>query len=166
LNVAHGLLLQQVAVAPKNQNPIRATILKRELKANAAALEELRVLHQRESALPLSFIKGEPKQLRGSIQGQVAREFLSVVNTGSLAAMRRFRERHSMSLIKYADDYALYEETDGLKVHSVVDLQGAGSISLLVQGSRDAGWRMMTFVVDQIAPHPILRLDVQPAPKP
>jgi len=163
LHVARDRLLK--GLAAKHANLQFATLLANEIQANAAALSELQRMHAEEQALPLQFVKREPKQLRASSQGRDAAEFLSALNTGSLAVMQRFRERHSMNLQRLADDYALYVDSGGFKVHSIVATTTDG-ITLLARRNQDSAWSALRFVIDDAAPHPVLRLEVLPTPPP
>jgi hypothetical protein len=166
LAIAHLQALQ--AVALKNTNTGRAALLESQKTAAEGALESLRAQHKQESSLPMDFVRREPEGLRSTPAGQVAVEYLAVLNSGNVAAMRRFRERRSSNSGAVAQDYALYRETGGFRIHSVVNSSPsvAERIALLAQRKKDGQWMTLTIVVLDRLPHPMLRFEQQSARPP
>jgi hypothetical protein len=163
LHVAHDLLLRDLAA--RNGHPLLTDLLDAQIRANLAALAELRLAHAAERVLPLELKSSVRKALRASIAGAVAAEFLAALNTGDLGVTQRFRARHSMNSGRDVEDLTLYSESGGFKVHSIVATR-SNSIILLAQRKKDASWASLRFVVDPAVPHPLLSLEVRPARAP
>ncbi|MCG3120544.1 MAG: hypothetical protein ALAOOOJD_03288 [bacterium] len=99
--------------------------------------------------------------------GKTLGEFIRAFNTGDLATLRRFHEAHGGDPDNAQQDIGFYEQSGGLKLHSVVN-SSEHAIEVLVQAKNDERWLSFAISVAALPPNGITDIRVRPteAPKP
>lgn len=97
-------------------------------------------------------------------QGKTILDFISALNSGDIAKMREFQRSHGGNENNADRDLGFYQETGGLKLHSVV-ING-NSFTVLAQTQKIGDWMKLEFVLGTEAPYPLKGLRISPAPAP
>ncbi|NUM79109.1 S41 family peptidase [candidate division KSB1 bacterium] len=97
--------------------------------------------------------------------GKTLAAFVRAFNTGNPAALRRFHEEHGGNPENAEQDIAFYEQSGGLKLHSVA-LSNEYDIEILLQAKKDGRWLSFAINVAVQAPHGITDIRARPASPP
>lgn len=97
--------------------------------------------------------------------GKTLAAFVRAFNTGNPAALRRFHEEHGGNPENAEQDIAFYEQSGGLKLHSVA-LSNEYDIEILLQAKKDGRWLSFAINVAVQAPHGIIDIRARPASPP
>ncbi|MCL4706792.1 S41 family peptidase [bacterium] len=97
--------------------------------------------------------------------GKTLTEFVRAFNTGNPAALRRFHEEHGGNPENAEQDIAFYEQSGGLKLHSVTQ-SNEYDIEVLLQAKKDGRWLSFAINVAVQAPHGITDIRARPASPP
>lgn len=91
--------------------------------------------------------------------------FVRAFNTGNPAALRRFHEEHGGNPENAEQDIAFYDQSGGLKLHSVTQSNDY-NIEVLLQAKRDSRWLSFAINVTAQPPHGITDIRTRPASPP
>lgn len=91
--------------------------------------------------------------------------FLAALNSGKLEAMKKFHEERGGDPGNAEQDMNFYNQSGGLKVHSVKKSSDT-EIEVLVQMKKSERWMSFVMAVEAQAPHGISDIRVQPASAP
>jgi CubicO group peptidase (beta-lactamase class C family) len=97
--------------------------------------------------------------------GKTVGEFIRAFNTGDRETLRRFHEARGGSAANADEDMGFYNQSGGLKLHSVTRSTET-EIELLVQSKKESRWLKFSIAVEPTAPHGINDIRVQPASAP
>ena len=97
--------------------------------------------------------------------GRTVARFLAAFNSGDRKAMRAFHESTGGDPENADKDLEFYEQTGGLKPHSLTS-SAKDKINLLVQTKKDARWLVFNFTLAAQEPHGIDTISVRPAEPP
>ncbi|MCI0694565.1 hypothetical protein L0337_21465 [candidate division KSB1 bacterium] len=109
----------------------------------------------------------ENLKLPNTPAGNTLEKFIGAFNTGDLATLRRFHEEHGGDPENAQQDIGFYEQSGGLKLHSVIS-SSEHAIEVLVQSKKDESWLSFAISVAALPPNGITDIRVRPtkAPKP
>jgi hypothetical protein len=105
------------------------------------------------------------EELSKTPAGKTVAKFFAAFNSGDLKVMRAFHESFGGDLENAEKDKEFYDQTGGLKLHSLTS-SATNKISVLAQAKKDARWITFHFTVDAQEPHGISSINVRPAAAP
>jgi len=159
LKVAQLTALKKVAEKTREQQ--RANELQSVIAATQRELDELKS--------PASAQMQPPEEagiaLPNTPAGKTFGKFIRAFNTGNLETLRRFHQDHGGDPENAQKDIAFYEQSGGLKPHSVTK-SSAHEIEVLVQAKKDGRWLNFGMGVAATPPHDINNIQAQPAEAP
>ena len=168
VSAAQALKTAQVmalkSVAAKSTDPMRTQRLNGLIKATQSELDEMTASKPAQSESPSPVSQDLPK-LPDTPAAKTFAGFVSALNSGSLATMRRFHEERAGNVENAQQDFDFFNQSGGLKVHSVVQSE-ANEISVLVQTKKEGNWMTFTMSVDPNPPHAAMRISMQGASAP
>ena len=97
--------------------------------------------------------------------GKTVAKFFAAFNSGDLKQMRAFHESFGGEAENADKDFDFYEQTGGLKLHSLTR-PATDKLAVLVQTKKDARWIIFEFGVKAEAPHAINSIKVRPSTAP
>jgi len=151
LKVAQLAALKKVA--EKAQDQQRANELQNVIAATQRELDELKSPQAAaETGIAL------PKTPAAS----TFEKFIRAFNTGSLETLRRFHQEHGGDPENAQQDIGFYEQSGGLKPHSVTKSSDY-EIDVLVQTKKDGRWLNFGMGVATMPPHGIKDIQARPA---
>lgn len=161
LKVAHLAALKNLIAKTTDQQ--RVDELQRVIATTQKELEKL----QSPPAQQTTATANDGIKLPDTPAGKTLGEFIRAFNTGDLAALRRFHEEHGGDPENAQQDIGFYEQSGGLKLHSVIS-SSERAIEVLVQAMNDARWLSFAIAVAALPPNGITDIRVRPAdaPKP
>ncbi|HEV7906296.1 MAG TPA: hypothetical protein VGO96_20820 [Pyrinomonadaceae bacterium] len=115
---------------------------------------------------PASSASTLEEELAKTPAGKTVAKFFAAFNSGDLKQMRAFHESTGGDLENADKDLEFYEQTGGLKLHSLSPRPTKDKIALLVQTKKDARWLTFEFTVGTDAPYPINSISARPAQPP
>src|SRR5215813_7617449 len=110
-------------------------------------------------------IGGQTIELPDTPAGKTLGEFIKAFNTGDLETLKRFHKEHGGDEENARRDIGFYQQTGGLKPHSVKRSDQFG-IEVLAQTKKDEKWVSLAIGVEPQAPHGIADIRVRPASAP
>jgi len=105
------------------------------------------------------------EELSKTPAGKTVAKFFAAFNSGDLKAMRAFHESTGGDPQNADKDFDFYEQTGGLKPHSLSS-SAKDKIAVLVQAKKDARWITFHFTLDTQEPYGINSINVRPASPP
>jgi C-terminal processing protease CtpA/Prc len=161
LKVAHLVALKNLVAKTPDQQ--RAKELQRVIATIQKELDELQSPPMQQTTLP----EDDGIKLPNTPAGKTLEEFIRAFNTGDLATLRRFHEAHGGDPDNAQQDIGFYEQSGGLKLHSVIS-SSEHAIEVLVQAKNDENWLSFAISVAALPPNGITDIRVRPteAPKP
>jgi hypothetical protein len=105
------------------------------------------------------------EELAKTPAGKTVAKFFAAFNSGDLKAMRAFHESTGGDPQNAEKDFSFYEQTGGLKPHSLSS-SATDKIAVLVQAKKDARWITFHFTLDTQEPYGINSINVRPAKPP
>lgn len=105
------------------------------------------------------------EELSKTPAGKTIAGFFAAFNSGDLKLMRAFHESFGGDTENADKDMEFYEQTGGLKPHSL-KRPATDRIAVLVQTKKDARWITFEFTVGAEAPHGINSISVRPTTAP
>ncbi len=159
LKTAHLLALKNIL--EKTNDTQRANELKSVITAVQRELDELRL------PAPAQPAAAEDKSLAlpDTPAGRTLGKFIRAFNTGDLATLRRFHEEHGSDPENAQQDVGFYEQSGGLKLHSVIS-SSEHAIEVLVQSQKDESWLSFAISIAAQPPHGITDIRVRPTAAP
>jgi len=118
-----------------------------------------------------AFAQNAPKAAEQDVKfpdtpaGKTVAEFFKAFNSGNLETMKKYHLDHGGNVENAEKDKEVYDQTGGLKVHSVTRSEKA-EVEVLVQTKNGGTWLSFTFTVGQEAPYGIQSLRAQPTSAP
>jgi uncharacterized protein with LGFP repeats len=106
------------------------------------------------------------EELSKTPAGKTVAKFFAAFNSGDLKLMRAFHQSTGGDVQNAEKDMDFYEQTGGLKPHSLTGTKDKDQISVLVQTKKDARWITFEFTVEAQEPHGISRIGARPASPP
>ena len=106
------------------------------------------------------------EELAKTPAGKTVAKFFAAFNSGDLKQMRAFHESTGGDLENADKDLEFYEQTGGLKLHSLSPRATKDKIAVLVQTKKDARWITFEFTVGTDAPYPINSISARPGQPP
>jgi CubicO group peptidase (beta-lactamase class C family) len=97
--------------------------------------------------------------------GKALDAFLKALNSGNLDALKRFHQERGGNPENAQQDFGLYQQSGGLKLHSVTRSTDY-EIEVLVQAKKDGHWLNFGIGVESQAPHPIADIRIRPTSAP
>lgn len=97
--------------------------------------------------------------------GKTVAEFFKAFNSGNVETMKKYHQDHGGDAQNAEKDKEFFDQTGGLKVHSVTRAEKA-EIEVLVQTKNGGTWLSFVFTVGQEAPYGIQGIRAQPASAP
>ena len=97
--------------------------------------------------------------------GKTVAEFFKAFNSGNVETMKKYHQDHGGNPENAEKDKGFFDQTGGLKVHSVTRSEKA-EIEVLVQTKNDGTWLSFTFTIGQEAPYGIQGIRAQPTSAP
>ena len=187
LKAAYWLALKQLQ--PQATEPLFATQLQnalataqsemneatRQVMLNAAPVTQQAPTTTTVTAPPVSVAPAKPastsaannndKQLPKTPAGQTFGKFLTALNSGDLATMKRFHRETHGDEENAEQDLGLFQRTGGLTLHSVVRSTDY-ELTALLQAKQENRWLNFSISVTPEAPHAITDIRVQPTSAP
>ncbi len=154
LKVAQLAALKKVA--EKTPDPQRANELQNLIAATQRELDELKsspAAQESDIALPKTPV------------ASTFEKFIRAFNTGNLETLRRFHQEHGGDPENAQQDLGFYEQSGGLKPHSVTKSSDY-EIQVLVQSKKDERWLNFGMNVSATPPHGITDIQARPAEAP
>lgn len=105
------------------------------------------------------------EELAKTPAGKTVAKFLTALHSGDIKTMRAFHESFGGDVENAEKDMDFYEQTGGLKLHSLTSLT-KNKINLLAQTKKDARWLTIMFTVSEDEPHGIQGISIRPASDP
>jgi hypothetical protein len=105
------------------------------------------------------------EELSKTPAGKTVARFFAAFNSGDLKAMRAFHESTGGNPENADKDFDFYEQTGGLKPHSLTSATGDKFV-VLAQTKKDARWIAFQFTIEPQEPHGIMSINVRPAAAP
>jgi hypothetical protein len=105
------------------------------------------------------------EELSKTPAGKTVAKFFAAFNSGDIKVMRAFHESFGGDLDNAEKDKEFYDETGGLKLHSLTS-SAKDKITVLAQAKKDARWITFHFTVEAQEPHGIRSINVRPATAP
>ena len=148
-------------IAEKTTDKERAAELRNSIASIQRELEELKspVAAQTSSVETINLTL--PKTPAAS----TFEKFIRAFNTGNLETLRRFHQEHGGDPENAQQDIGFYEQSGGLKPHSVTKSSDY-EIQVLVQTKKDGRWLNFGMGVATTPPHGINNIQAQPAEAP
>jgi hypothetical protein len=106
------------------------------------------------------------EELSKTPAGKTIIKFFAALNSGDIKTMRAFHESFGGNLENADKDMDFYEDTGGLKLHSLTRSTKEDQISILAQTKKDARWVALTFTLSTQEPYGIQGISVRPASDP
>ena len=97
--------------------------------------------------------------------GKTVDEFFKAFNSGSVETMKKFHQDHGGNVENAEKDKEVYDQTGGLKVHSVTRAEKA-EVEVLVQTKNGGTWLSFVINISQEAPYGITGIHAQPTSAP
>jgi len=97
--------------------------------------------------------------------GRTLNKFLQALNSGDLAAMKKFHQETGGDPENAEQDLGFYQQSGGLKPYSVVS-SSQFEIQILAQGKKDERWLNFSITVESQAPHAVTELRINPTSAP
>lgn len=107
----------------------------------------------------------EPVKFPDTPAGKTVAEFFKAFNSGSVETMKKFHQDHGGNVENAEKDKEAYDQTGGLKVHSVTRAEKS-EIELLVQTKNGGTWLSFVIGIGQEAPYGITSIRAQPTSAP
>ncbi len=161
----HALLVAHIA-ALKSILPNTTDLQRREpLQSTIASLQ--RELEEQQAPAQTTSAAADITgvQLPNTPAAKTLSKFLAALNTGELAALRRFHEEYGGNPNNAQMDLDFYRQSSGLKLHSVTR-SSEYEIETRVQAKNDQRWLNFGITVTQSEPHGIDDIRVRPASAP
>lgn len=152
LKTAHMLALKNILA--KTADAQRAEELKN-------ILDELKSPAAPQTTAPVE----DDLKLPNTPAGNILEKFIRAFNTGDLATLRRFHEAHGGDPENAQQDIGFYEQSGGLKLHSVIS-SSEHAIEVLVQAKKDESWLSFAISVAALPPSGITDIRVRPTAAP
>ncbi|MGH9842298.1 MAG: serine hydrolase, partial [Blastocatellia bacterium] len=114
---------------------------------------------------PAQAATAQEAKLPDTPAGRTLGKFIAAFNTGKLEAMKQFHKESGGDERNAERDMDFYQQSGGLKLHSVVK-SSAHEITALVQAKKDDRWLNFSIGVEQQAPHAIIDIRIQPSSGP
>ena len=114
---------------------------------------------------PASTVPAQEARLPDTPAGRTLGKFIVAFNIGKLEAMEQFHKESGGDEGNAEQDMGFYQQSGGLKLHSVVK-SSDHEITALVQAKKDDRWLNFSIGVEQQAPHAITDIRIQPASGP
>ena len=105
------------------------------------------------------------EELSKTPAGKTVAKFFAAFNSGDIKMMRAFHESTGGNVENADKDLEFYEQTGGLKPHSVTTSE-KDKFSVLAQTKKDARWITFVFTLDAQEPYGINTISVRPASAP
>ncbi|HZG51035.1 MAG TPA: hypothetical protein VEZ40_02765 [Pyrinomonadaceae bacterium] len=105
------------------------------------------------------------EELSKTPAGRTVAKFFAAFNSGDLKTMRAFHESFGGDPENAEKDLEVYEQTGGLKPHSLTSA-AKDKIAVLVQTKKDARWLAFQFTLNTQEPYNINDLNLRPASPP
>ena len=105
------------------------------------------------------------EELSKTPAGKTVAKFLAAFHSGDIKTMRAFHESFGGDLENADKDMDFYEQTGGLKLHSLTS-STKNKINVLAQTKKDARWVTLMFTVSEDEPHGIRGISIRPASDP
>lgn len=105
------------------------------------------------------------EELSKTPAGKTVAKFFAAFNSGDIKIMRGFHESFGGDMENADKDMEFFEETGGLKLHSVTR-SNKDQIAVLVQTKKDARWLTFEFTLGAQEPYPVNGINVSPAAPP
>lgn len=134
-------------------------------QALATVQREIEAANNPAGALTDTAVSDNAISLPNTAAGKTLAAFVRAFNTGNPAALRRFHEEHGGNPENAEQDIAFYDQSGGLKLHSVTH-SNEYDIEVLLQARKDGRW--LNFVINVTAqpPHGITDIRARPASPP
>lgn len=134
-------------------------------QALATVQREIEAANNPAGALTDTAVSDNAISLPNTPAGKTLAAFVRAFNTGNPAALRRFHEEHGGNPENAEQDIAFYDQSGGLKLHSVTH-SNEYDIEVLLQARKDGRW--LNFVINVTAqpPHGITDIRARPASPP
>jgi CubicO group peptidase (beta-lactamase class C family) len=110
-------------------------------------------------------LQNDAIQLPNTPAGKALGEFIKAFNTGDLETLKRFHKAHGGDEENAQQDLSFYQQSGGLKLHSVAR-SAEFEIEVLAQRKKDDRWVSFAIGVEKQPPHAIADIRVQPASAP
>lgn len=107
----------------------------------------------------------EPVKFPDTPAGKTVAEFFKAFNSGRVETMKKFHQDHGGNVENAEKDKDAYDQTGGLKVHSITRAEKA-EIELLVQTKNGGTWLSFVIGIGQEAPYAITSIHAQPTSAP
>lgn len=105
------------------------------------------------------------EELSKTPAGKTVAKFFAAFNSGDIKVMRGFHESFGGDVENADKDIEFFEETGGLKLHSLTR-SDKERIAVLVQAKKDARWMTFEFTLGAQAPYPVNGINVRPSAPP
>ncbi|HYP01164.1 MAG TPA: hypothetical protein VER76_13310 [Pyrinomonadaceae bacterium] len=105
------------------------------------------------------------EELSKTPAGKTVAKFFAALQSGDIKKMRAFHESFGGNPENAEKDMDFYEQTGGLKLHSLTH-PAKEQISVLAQTKKDARWVNIMFTLSTEEPYGIRRLSIRPASDP
>ena len=105
------------------------------------------------------------EELSRTPAGKTVAKFFAAFNSGDLKVMRAFHESTGGDPENADKDFEFYEQTGGLKPHSLTS-SAKDKIAVLVQTKNDARWITFHFTLETHEPYGISSINARPASAP
>ncbi|HJR05796.1 MAG TPA: hypothetical protein VJ842_00765 [Pyrinomonadaceae bacterium] len=105
------------------------------------------------------------EELSKTPAGKTVAKFFAALQSGDIKTMRAFHESFGGNVENADKDMDFYEQTGGLKLHSLT-ASTKDQISILAQTKKDARWVALTFTLSTQEPYDIRGISVRPASDP
>lgn len=160
LKMAHLIALKNIA--EKTTDKERAVELRNSIASIQRELEELKSPAAQPAATETINLT-----LPQTPAASTFEKFIRAFNTGMLETLRRFHQEHGGNPENAQQDLGFYEQSGGLKPHSVTQSSDY-AIQVLVQTKKDGRWLNFGMSVAETPPYGITDIQARPAeaPKP
>lgn len=159
LKVAHLAALKNLVAKTTDQQ--RVNELQRVIATTQKELEELKS----SATQQVTAMVEDGFKLPDTPAGNTLGKFIHAFNTGDLATLRRFHEEHGGDPENAQQDMGFYEQSGGLKLHSVIS-SSEHAIEVLVQSKKDESWLNFAISVAVLPPNGITDIRVRPTEAP
>jgi hypothetical protein len=120
---------------------------------------------------PFAIAQNAPKAAEQTVKfpdtpaGKTVAGFFKAFNSGNVETMKKYHQDHGGNVENAEKDKEFFDQTGGLKVHSVTRSEKP-EIEVLVQTQNGGRWMSFVFTVGQEAPYGIQSIRAKPASAP
>ncbi|HWQ31267.1 MAG TPA: serine hydrolase [Blastocatellia bacterium] len=161
LKTAHLLALKEAQ--KKITDPRLAEQIRNIIAVTQSELDEMK--KSATTQTPATPAATQELALPNTPAGKTLGEFIKAFNTGNADTLKRFHREHGGDDGNAEEDMGFYNQSGGLKLHSVVR-SAETEIEVLVQAKKDGRWLKFSIEVSPAPPHGINGIRVQPASAP